>query len=242
MEEIKLDVQFRNEVGSRKIKKVYRQNFVPAVVYGEKEKSAVVKVDRSTYERITRQHKGQNIIFHLYVTDGDKAVGDYSVIVKEEHHDPVSDRLQHIDFNRISLTKAIEVKVPLLIKGEAVGVKRDGGSLDHALWELDVICLPTQIPQGIEIEVGSLEIGDTIHVKDIVLPPGVRTKHDPEAMLVSVVPPMKEELVGVSEEAAVKEPEVLKEKKKEEATAVEGKAEKAPKKEEKAEGKAKGEK
>lgn len=239
MEEIRLDVQLRNEVGSRRIKKVRRQNFVPAVVYGEEERSAVVKVDRRTYERITRQHKGQNVIFHLYVVDGDKTLGDYSVIVKEEQHDPVSDRLQHIDFNRISLTKAIEVKVPLLTKGEAVGVKRDGGSLDHVLWELDVICLPTQIPEGIEIEVGPLEIGDSIHVKDITLPPGVRTKHDPEAILVSVVPPMKEEPVGVPEEAAVQEPEVLKEKKKEEATAEEGKAEKAPKKEEKAEGKAK---
>lgn len=242
MEEIRLDVQLRNEVGSRKIKKIFRQDFVPAVVYGEKEASVAVKVDRRLYERMTRQHKGQNIIFHVYVSDGDKAVGDYPVIVKEEQMHPVSDRLWHIDFNRISLTKAIEVKVPLRIKGEAVGVKRDGGSLDHALWELDVICLPTQIPQGIEIEVSSLTIGDAVHVKDIVLPPGVRTKHDPEAILVSIVPPMKEEAVGAPEEAGVKEPEVLKEKKKEEATAGEGKAEKAPKKEDKAEGKAKGEK
>ncbi len=133
------------------------------------------------------------------------------LIVKEEQREPVSDDLLHIDFHRISLTEAIEVKVLIVTKGEAVGVKEGGGSLDHALWELDIFCLPTNIPEKIEIDISELNIGDAIYVKDIVLPEGVVTKHDPEAILASVVPPMKEvEVPAEGEEEG--EPEVIGEK------------------------------
>lgn len=237
MEEIKLDVQLRNQTGSRKIKSIRRENAVPAIVYGGENKPTSIKVDRSNYERIMRHHHGQSVIFHLNVMDGEKKLRDYSVIVKEEQHDPVSDQLLHIDFNRISLTKELEVKVPVETKGDPVGVKRDGGSLERILWELPVICLPKKIPQKIVVEVGHLEIGDAIHVKDITLPEGVRTKQDPDAILVSVIPPMKEEAMAPAEGGPT-EPEVLKEKKPEAGEAKEG--EKAEgKKEEKAEPKAK---
>lgn len=236
MEEIKLDVQLRNQVGSRKIKSIRRENAVPAIVYGGEAKPTSIKVDRSNYERIMRHHHGQSVIFRLNVMDGEKKLRDYSVIVKEEQHDPVSDQLVHIDFNRISLTKEIEVKVPIETKGDPVGVKRDGGSLEHILWELPVICLPKKIPQKIVVEVGHLEIGDAVHVKDITLPEGVRTKQDPDTILVSVIPPMKEEAMAPAEGGPT-EPEVLKEKKPEAGEAKEG--EKAEgKKEEKAEPKA----
>ena len=237
MEEIKLDVQVRDLVGTRKIKQVRRENAVPAIVYGGESKPTNIKVDRSNYERIMRHHHGQSVIFRLNVMDGEKQLRDYSVIVKEEQHDPVSDKLVHIDFNRISLTKELEVKVPIETKGDPVGVKRDGGSLEHILWELPVICLPTKIPQKIVVEVGHLTIGDAIHVKDITLPEGVRTKQDPDTILVSVIPPMKEEAMAPAEGGPT-EPEVLKEKKPEAGEAKEG--EKAEgKKEEKAEPKAK---
>ncbi len=231
MEEIKLDVQVRVEVGSRKIKSIRRENAVPAIVYGGEAKPTSIKVDRSSYERIMRHHHGQSVIFHLNVLDGEKKLRDYSVIVKEEQHDPVSDRLLHIDFNRISLTKELEVKVPIETKGDPVGVKRDGGSLEHILWELSVICLPKKIPQKIVVEVGHLLIGDAIHVKDITLPEGVRTKQDPETILVSVIPPMKETAMAPAEGGPT-EPEVMKEKKPEAGEAKEG---------EKAEGKEKAE-
>ncbi|MBN1870171.1 MAG: 50S ribosomal protein L25 [Candidatus Omnitrophica bacterium] len=217
MEEIALDVQLRDKIGSRKVKEVYRENCVPAVVYGGEEKgSTPVKVDRRTYERIMRLHQGKSVIFRLNMMDGKKKLKDCSVIVKEEQHEPVSDGLVHIDFHRISLTEELEVKVPIVAKGEATGVKNDGGSLDHAIWELDVICLPTNIPDKILVDVTNLKIGDAIYVKDVVLPDGVRTEHDPEAILVSVVPPMKEVEIPVAGEKEEIEPEVIKEKKAEE--------------------------
>lgn len=223
MEEIKLDVEVRKQTGTRKIKSIRREDFVPAVVYGGKNDPTNVKVSRNNYERIMRQYHGQNVLFHLNVMEGEKKLRDYAAIVKEEQHHPVDDRLVHIDFNRISLTEEIHIKVALATKGEPIGVKRDGGSLDHAMWELDIICLPTRIPPNITFDVSHLLIGDAIHVKDLVLPEGVRTKHDKEAIVVSVVPPMKD--VVVDPLAAPAEVEVTKEKPKEaKADAAGGKA------------------
>ena len=101
-----------------------------------------------------------------------------------------------------------------------MGVKRDGGTLEHLMWELDVICLPTNIPHHLEADVTNLGVHDSIHVKDLVLPQGVRTKHDPESVVITIAGSMREETATAPAEgeaaAAGSEPEVLKEKKKEE--------------------------
>ena len=216
MEQIKLEVQVRERVGSRKIRSLRRENFVPGVVYGGKEKPTAIKVDRKNYERIMRLHHGQNVIFQLNLMNGGKKLKDYSALVKEEQHDPVWDNLLHIDFHRISLTEVIEVKVAIAVKGEAIGVKRDHGSLEQHIWELDVMCLPTEIPQKIEVDVKDLGIGDSVHVKDLILPPGVKTKHDPEGLVLSVVHSMREEAAVVTPSEA---PEVVVTKEKEKVAA-----------------------
>jgi len=212
MQQIALDVQVRDQIGTGKVRSIRRENFVPGIVYGSKKAPTAVKVSRKAYERIRREHHGENVIFQLNVLDGDKKLRDYAAIVKEEQHHPVSDQVIHIDFNRISLTDKITVKVAVHAAGEPIGVKRDGGSLEHVIWELDVSCLPTQIPHHLEVEVSKLEIGDSIHVRDLILPEGVITKHDPDSILVKVVPPMKEEVPG-ADAAAPAELEVIKEKK-----------------------------
>ena len=214
MEEIKLDVQIRSEIGTRKVKSVKNQDMIPGIVYGGKEKDTIpVKVDRRIYERIRRQHQGQSSIFHLHVLKGEKKICDYSTIVKEEQFDPVSDRLLHIDFNRISLTDEIEVDVQVEAVGEAIGVKNDGGSLDHTIWSLDIVCVASSIPEKIKVDVSNLHIGEAVYVKDVVLPEGVRTKHDPDAIVMSVLPPMKEEEETPGDLGDSIEPEVIKEKK-----------------------------
>ncbi len=221
MEEIKLEVQIRNRIGSRKIKSVRSQDQIPAIVYGGKKEPTPIQVDRRSYEKIMRHHRGQNVIFNLNVLDGEKKLRDYAAIVREEQHEPVSYKLIHIDFNRIALDQIIEVKVTIETKGESVGVKKDGGSLEHVLWELDVLCLPTKIPAKIEVDVTNLKIGDAIHVKDIVLPEGVKTKHDLHAIVVTVAAPMKEDQLILQATEKV-EVEVTKEKKKDEAPAAAG--------------------
>ena len=216
MEQIQLDVFIRNEKGTDKIRRIRRENFIPAVVYGEKVGTKVIKTDRKIYESIMRSHQGESVIFNLNLMDGTKKLSDYPAIVKEVQIHPVTDKILHIDFHQISLEKEIEIKVPILTKGEAVGIKRDGGTLEHSLWELDIICLPTQIPHHIEVDISNLGIHQAIHVKDLTLPKGSRTKHDPDSVVVSVVGSMKEfEPTAAVEGEVPAELEVIKEKKKE---------------------------
>ena len=139
---------------------------------------------------------------------------DKTVIIKEMQHHPLTGDILHVDFNQISLTQTIKVSVPLAVKGEAVGVK-EGGVLEHVLWELEVECLPREIPEKIEVEVSGLKINDSLFVKDIVVPKGIKVLNDPELIAISVKPPIKP-AVEVAVEAATAEPEVIKQKKPEE--------------------------
>ncbi len=229
MEQINFDVQIRKNTGSARARQVRRSNLIPGIVYGGNSKPMTIQADRKAYDRIYRQHAGESLIYHLNLVDEGKKVSDFPAIIKDIQLHPVTDEVIHIDFNRISLDKEIEIKVKVLSKGEAVGVKRDGGTLEHLIWELDVICLPTNIPHHLEADVTNLGVHDSIHVKDLVLPQGVSTRHDPESVVITVAGSMREEVAAAPTEAeaaaAGPEPEVLKEKKKEEgAEATEGKA------------------
>ena len=211
MEEIKLDVQSRKEIGGQRIKQVRRQGFVPAIIYGKDTQPAAVKLDKKVFDKIRRAHMGESVVYHLNVFEGESRLSDFSAIVKEVQHDPVTDAIMHVDFNVISLTQEIEVSVGIVTRGESPGVKKDRGALEHHMWDLEVTCLPMNIPQHIDVDISALEIGDSVYVKDIVLPEGVRTEEDPEAIVCTVVPPMREEEAAAGEGPA--EPEVLKEKK-----------------------------
>ncbi len=211
MEETQLTVEIRREIGGARVRRVLREGNIPAVVYGGGRPPTTIKLDRQAYERVRRQHRGETLLFHLEVREGGKKLRDYAAVVVEEQHDPVGGRIRHIDFKRVSLKEKIEVRVPVVAKGEAVGVKRDGGSLEHSLWEIRVACLPAEIPEHIEVDIGPLEIGDSLQVKDLPLPPGVTATHDPEAVVFAVVPPMAEETGAAQEEA--EEPEIVGKKK-----------------------------
>ena len=234
MEQVNFDVQVRRSTGSAKARQVRRTNLIPGIVYGGKEKPTIIQADRKAYDRIYRQHVGESLIYHLNVMDDGKKVSYFPAIIKDIQLHPVTDEIIHIDFNRISLDQEIEIKVKILPKGEAVGVKRDGGTLEHLMWELEVICLPTNIPHHLEADVTNLGVHDSVFVKDLVLPAGVRTKQDPESVVITVAGSMREEVAVPAGEAeaaagAGAEPEVLKEKKKEEgAEAAAGASAKKP--------------
>ena len=222
MEQINFDVQIRKNTGSARSRQVRRSGLIPGIVYGENSKPTTIQADRKAYDRIYRQHAGERLIYHLNLVDEGKKISDFPAIIKDVQLHPVTDEVIHIDFNRISLDQEIEIKVKVITKGDAVGVKRDGGTLEHSIWELDVVCLPTNIPHHLEVDVTNLGVHDSIFVKDLALPAGVHTKHDPESVVITIAGSMREEVaaaVPVEEgeaAAAGSEPEVLKEKKKEE--------------------------
>ncbi len=234
MAEINLEVTLRKDVGKSKAKALRRANIIPAIVYGEKI-NFPVSVNKSQFQRVIGKHAAENVIINLKILDDSAASKktkekEHPVIIKDIQYDPLKGTVMHVDFNEISLTKEITVKVPLIAKGEPIGVKQDGGVLGHQLWELDVKCLPKNLPEKIEVDVSSLKIGDAIHIKDLKLPEGIIVLHDAEMVVLSVRPPTKEEVTTPAAEAEVvgaevkQEPEVIKEKKeKEEEAAAETK-------------------
>jgi len=123
------------------------------------------------------------------------------VLIKELQRDPVQRNLLHADFYAVDLTKEIEVKVPLHLTGSAAGLM-NGGIVDHQLREIEISCLPTAIPESFTLDVSALDVGDSLHVRDIVLPEGVTLVSDPDLGVVSVVIPAKAEEEVAAEAAA----------------------------------------
>jgi len=212
MEEIFLDVEPREQIGKGKVKGLRDAGFIPAVIYGEGKNSQAIKVSHKQLFHLLHQHRLENIVINLKVTD-DKKQKTHACLIKEIQYEPVKGDIVHVDFNEISLTKVIKVNVPITAKGEPIGVKTEGGSLEHILWEVEVECLPTAIPKGIEVDVSNLKIGDTIHVKDIAFPAEVKVLTPADAIVLSCAEPIKEEVVAPVEGEEAQEPEVIKEKK-----------------------------
>jgi len=234
MEKIYLDCLLREETGKNKVNSLRRNGSVPAVVYGHGKKSLSVKVDRSQLIKFMHAHHGaENMVITLRISGDDKNKAhqeEKAVLIKEIQYHPVRDDILHMDFNQVSLTKVIQVKTPIEAKGEAEGVKQEGGVLTHILWELEIECLPTMIPEKIEVDITNMKIGDSIYVKDLVTPGDVKVLTDIEAIVFTLAPPKKEEVIEEVPEGEVSaEPEVIKEKKEKEEKAEETEEKKSQK-------------
>ena len=235
MEEIFLEAELREGKGRAKAKDLRDSGYLPSVVYSHGKDALSIKFSKSALLKLVHQHRLESSIINIKIKDEKKAKAR-PCLIKEIQYDPVHEDIIHVDFNEISLTEAIKVNVPVETKGEAVGVKQEGGSLEHLLWEIEVECLPTNIPKNIEVDITSLKLGEAIHIKDIVFPSGVKPLNDPAAIVLHVAAPMKEEAPAEAIEGEAKqEPEVIKEKKEvpAEGGAEEGKEAKEEKKEKK---------
>jgi large subunit ribosomal protein L25 len=221
MEEIILEAQVRSEIGKSKVKALKSGGFIPAVVYSEGKEAIPIKLSRHDFLTLVHHHHIENAIISLKIKD-DKKKASRSCMIKEMQQDPVKSEIVHIDLNEISLTKAIKINVPVVTSGESVGVKQDGGALEHILWEIEIECLPTDIPKNFEVDISALKIGDSIHVKDIKFPANIKVISEPESVVLSIASPMKEEVVVPVEGEEKQEPEVIKEKKPEPEEAAAG--------------------
>ena len=230
MEEIFLEVEPREELGKSKVKSLREREFIPAVIYSQG-KAEAIKVFQSELLQLVHRHRIENAVLNLKIKK-DAKQKSRPCLIKEIQYDPVKGNIIHVDFNEISLTKVIKVNVPVVAKGEPIGAKQEGGSLEHTLWEIEIECLPTDIPKEISVDVSQLKIGQAIHIKDIQFSPKIKVLTDFEAIVFSVVAPLKEEVAApVVEEEEKQEPEVIKEKKEvpAEEEAEEGKEEKEKK-------------
>jgi len=226
MKDVSLQAKTRDKKGTQAVKKMRRNGVIPAVVYGASEDSIPLEVDERSFVKLLRSGVSENVILTLKIDDDSSK--DKKVLIREIQHDPVWGKILHVDFQHISMEKKITISIPVHLVGTAAGVT-EGGILQPNIRELEVECLPGDIPERLEVDVSHLNIGDGIHVKDIRLEKAAILT-DPEGSLVSVVPPtvFKEPEVKVAEEVAA-EPEVVGEEKPEEAK------EEKPEKETKAE-------
>ncbi len=235
MEEIFLDVEPRQDLGRGKVKDLRDKGFIPAVVYKEGKVSQAVTVAHRQLLQLLHQHRLEGTIINLRL-EADKKQKGRPCLIKEIQYDPVLGHIIHVDFHEISLTKAIRINVPVAAKGEPIGVKQEGGSFEHILWEIEVECLPTDIPKQIEVDVSGMKMGDAIHVRDLPVSSNIKVLNDPAITVMQVVAPMKEEVVAPAAEGeAPLEPEVIKEKKEVTEEGAEGKEKEKEKKEEKKE-------
>jgi large subunit ribosomal protein L25 len=182
------------------------------VVYGKGIEPLSVSVNYKELVRLIRSKQGEHALVTLRLEDGKAKAWEKPVLVKTLQYDPINGHVVHVDFHAIVLTQRLKVRVPVLLKGEPVGVKQEGGILEHFLRDVEVECLPTEIPAGIELDVSALKVGETVHVRDLAPPKHAKITTDPEGAILSVQMPKEEK---PEEEAAVAEPEVIREKKEE---------------------------
>lgn len=218
-EEILITAKHRNKTGRSDTRKLRTDGFIPAVLYGKGLDTLHLFLNEKELSMTLHKVGGESALMNLKIEDKKKSASK-PVIIKELQQDPITNHILHVDFQVISLTEKIKVKVRITTKGEAPGVKA-GGILEHSLREVEVECLPKDIPEKIEVNISLLEIGDVIHIKDLTFPPGVVPAEDEESSILSIVPPKVEEAAPLAEEE-ITGPELIGKEKKEEEEEEEG--------------------
>jgi large subunit ribosomal protein L25 len=195
MNKIALDADERKAVGKQAAKHFRDQDSIPGVFYGFGEVAKPLLIDRKNLLALLSREDAGSIMIDLKFKDGDK--GSKTVLIREVQRDPVSGELLHVDFQHISMTRKINLEIPIHLSGVAVGVKISSGILEHVLREVEVSCLPADIPEHVTLDVSHLEIGDALHVRDLDIPKA-EILTDPDRVLATVVPPVV--IVEVEEE------------------------------------------
>ena len=206
-----LTVQRRPTTGKRRVARLRRTGIVPGVVYGRDAEPLSIEINQRELMRVLHSKRGEHALVTLRLADTKS--WEKAALVQAVQHDPVDGHVVHVDFHAIRLTERVRVKVPVALKGDPVGVKQEGGILEHFLREVEVECLPTDIPAQVEIDVSAMQIGQTAHVSDLTPPANAKILNDPAGVIASVLAPKAEKLEEAA--AAVTEPEVLREKKEE---------------------------
>ena len=230
-----VEAQPRTERGKNETRRVRRGGRVPAVLYGAKKPSLTLSVDPKQITRILTSATGHNTIFDLQV--GDERT---KAMIVDWQYEPIKGSLLHIDLKRIAMDERLKASVPIMLKGEAAGVKQQGGILEQVLREVELECLPAEIPSHIEADVSELVFGKLLRVSDLPHISRIKFLSDPNQTVAHIISVKEEvaptpEAVAAEAAAAPAEPEVIK-KGKQEAAEGEGEAAEAkPEKAEKAE-------
>jgi large subunit ribosomal protein L25 len=224
MKQVPIAAKIRSARGSAQTRRLRAEGLVPAELYGHQETNQSIAVVEKDLNKILASSRGENIFFALNV-DGQS--GETLAIIKEIQYDKIKSSIIHADFHKVKMDEKIRIKVPIkIVNGDMAEGVKEGGTLQTFMRTLEVYCLPTQIPEAIQVDVVALKVGEAIHVSDLKLSGDVKPTQDGGSVIVSVAAQQAEEVKA--EVAAVPgaaaavpgapaaEPEVITAKKKDE--------------------------
>jgi len=225
----------RDAFGKNASRRIRVQGRIPAVLYGEGTENIPLVLDKKDIFQIMRTESRENTIFRLAVGSDER-----DAMIKALQVDPTTDELIHADLIQIAMDKLIRVSVPIVPVGEAIGVKSEGGFVDIVTRQVEIECLPKNIPEHIEIDIAGLHINQSFKAENMAPPAGVRVLSEPGTVLVLIAMPHKEEVAaevkpeeGEAAAAEPKEPELIKKERATEDKEIKEPKEKKEKKEEK---------
>jgi large subunit ribosomal protein L25 len=213
---VSLQVSQRAGIGRAAVKAVRKAGRVPGVLYGKTKEKTVrsrpIDIDAKKLAALLHSSTSENVLVDVELADAEgKKIDQHLALLLDVQHHPLKDYIVHVDLHEIAQDEILHAEVPVTSTGEPLGVKNGGGLLETMLRTIRVACLPRNLPDLITVDVTPLEIGHSVHVRDITLPEGVTAMNPPELPVFSVFAP-KEETVEVPT-AEVTQPEVIKEKK-----------------------------
>jgi large subunit ribosomal protein L25 len=193
MERMTLEAKRRGGLGTGQVRKLRRTGQIPAIVYGRGVDPTPLSVDARALRTVLHTQAGMNVLIDLAI--GDRSGSGRTVMITDVQRDIFrKDIIIHVDFHTIDLSEKVEAHVPLVFKGQPRGVVDDGGIFEVHLREVLVECLPTQIPEHIDVDISALSIGDSLHVSDLTIPAEATLVSQPEQVVATVVAPKAEEV------------------------------------------------
>lgn len=210
----KIKSEIRNVFGKNASRRIRQEGMIPAILYGADTVSIPLTLNKKDIFAILKAETGENTIFKISFNSETR-----NTMIKELQKDPVTDEILHADLIQIVMDNVISVSVPIVLVGEAVGVKAEGGFVDFVTREVEIECLPKNIPEQLEIDISSLHLHQSLKVEDLSSPGEITLVTDPNTVVVLIHAPTKEEfeVEEIEEEIVAEEgPEVIKKEKLEE--------------------------
>lgn len=192
MQKQDLEVTRRSETGKGTARKLRARGFVPAVCYRKDLDPILLSLEKRALEKILQSAAGQNILIQLKIKGEETAEGQETVIVKEVQKDPLN-RMLHADFMGVLMDQLITVEVAVRLVGEPIEALREGAMVQQLKREVELECLPGDIPEYVDAEIAHLNIGESVHVEELKVPEGSRILTDPKEPVVVISAPVEEE-------------------------------------------------
>jgi large subunit ribosomal protein L25 len=187
----------RDGVGKSAARKIRREGAIPAILYGREMEPIPLTVSPIDLKKALSTEAGENTLLELHIKGDSEEIAKIALL-RDVQYDHLTSRPIHFDFQEILMKELITVKVPVEVVGKAPGIQ-EGGILEEILREIEVECLPTAIPNVIEVDVSQLGVGDSIHVSDLTLPEGVTVLNDPDETIITILSPVMEEVKPAAE-------------------------------------------